>query len=131
MNFACAVGETDNCRNATLKVNLKPDTYVTLLTHLVLHTSKNCLVWSNMGCTEMLQDLTMVHTVLPDFNMSSIIAFVGVFETVLDTLDSSAYLNIHMKVEHHEQRRILWHNPRIIDTVRAKLCPVSPMLSVL
>ena len=77
------------------QMNCKSDNGVTFLTHFVLHDSEYCLVWSNVPCIEMLQNLIMVEIVLSYVNVSSIIAFVDVREDVFYTLHSGAYLHIH------------------------------------
>ena len=69
--------------------------------HLVLHNSGYSLVWSDIACIEILQNLIMVEVVLSDFNLSSIMFFVDVLKDVFDAFDSSTYLHIHMAIDLH------------------------------
>ena len=92
-------------------MNCKQYDNVALIMHTILHDSEYCLMWSNISCIRMLQDFIMVQIMLPDLNVSSIIAFVDVLEYVFYTLDGSANFQIHVAIELHKQLRVMWNNP--------------------
>ena len=77
----------------------KSDDDVAFLMHLVLHDSEYSLVWSNIACIKIPQNLIMAEVILSNLDVSSIIPFVDVLKDVFHTSDSCAYLHIHMTIE--------------------------------
>ena len=69
---------------------------MTFVVHFVLHDPEHCLVWANISCIKILENLIMVSSVFFFFNMCTIVAFVDVFEDVFDTFHSGANFYIQL-----------------------------------